>query len=213
MKQLLYKEFRLAIHPLFLLVSLLSALVLIPSWPYFIALMYLCFITVPNILTIGKASNDIGFSVSLPVRKRDVVAARFVTIIVLQLLQLLVAAVCAPLRNGLYPFPNALFDLTPSFFGFAFVMYALYNAIVLPMFYKTAYKIGIPVIIGTVAAVIFAAGAEMLVLMSPAAAAYLDNLHDPVSQLPVLIGGILVFALVNFAAYRLSARRFEKVDL
>ena len=76
MNTLLYKEFRLAISPWFWHVSLFGLLLFIPQWPYFIAMMYIFFITVPNICLSTKAQNDLGFTVMLPVRKRDVVAAR-----------------------------------------------------------------------------------------------------------------------------------------
>ena len=61
MKNLLYKEFHLLIHPLFYLVLLFGALLLIPEWVYFVAVMYFFFIALPNIFSIGKAQNDIGF--------------------------------------------------------------------------------------------------------------------------------------------------------
>ena len=36
---------------------------------------------------------------------------------------------------------------------------------------------------------------------------------DLVRQLPVLLGGVAVYALVTYLAFRTSAARFEQVDL
>lgn len=212
MKQLLYKEFKLAISPLFYLVPLLGALALIPSWPYFIVLMYCFFITIPNVFTITKAQNDIGFSVMLPVRKRDVVGARFVSILVLEGLHILVTAIFALINHSLYSHGNDLLDLNFAFFGFAFAMFAIYNVIFFPMFYKTAYKIAAPVITAFTAALIFAVGVELLVIFVPAAKA-LDDASKTAVQLPVLFGGIALFVFFNIIAYKISAKRFETLDL
>ena len=213
MKNLLYKEFRLAIHPLFYpLLVLCGALLMIPQWVFFLALMYFFFITAPNIFTMGKAQNDIEFSVTLPVRKRDVVKARMMSIIILELLQIVVAVVFAVLNRTLYHTENFLLDLNFAFFGFAFVIYALFNVVFFPMFYQTAYKIGIPVLAGIFAALLFATGVELGVLYIPALCV-LDGMGHIGVQLWVLAAGIVLFALLNILAYRISARLFERIDL
>jgi len=212
MKNLLYKEFRLAIHPLFYLILLCGALLLIPQWPFFIALMYLFFIAVPNIFSMGKAQNDVEFSVMLPVRKRDVVKARILSIVILELLQILVAVVFAILNMKLYRTANFLLDPNIAFFGFALIMYGVHNVFFFPMFYKTAYKIGIPVIVAVAAAVLFAFAVEFAVLYIPALGV-LDGMGHIGAQLWVLGAGIVLFALLNIVAYRISVRRFERVDL
>jgi len=213
MKNLLYKEFKLAISPLFLLISLLGALVLIPMWPYFIALMYFFFITVPNIFNISKAQNDIGFSVMLPVRKRDVVKSRILSIAAIELLHILVAVIFAIININMYSTENFLLDPNIAFFGFALIMFAIFNIIFFPMFYKTAYKLGIPIFVALIFALIFITAVELLVQIVPAAAKAFDGTKNMASQLPILAAGIVIFALANILAYKISAKRFEKIDL
>jgi len=212
MKSLLYKEFRLVNHPLFYLVLLFGGLLLIPEWPYFIAAMYFFFMTLPNIFSIAKAQNDIGFSAMLPVRRQDIVGARMVSVIILELLQILVTAVFAILNLLIYPNGNFLLDTNATFIGCVFILYGICNVIFFPMFYKTAYKIGIPVIVSIAAATLFAAGVELLVALVPALK-FLDGTEHIAAQLPVLAGGILIFALLSLAAFRMSAKRFCRVDL
>ena len=212
MKNLLYKEFRLAIHPLFYIVPLFGALVLIPEWIYFLALMYFFFITLPNIFSMGKAQNDIGFSAMLPVLRSDIVKARVVSIILLELLQILVTAMFAAVNMVIYPKGNSLLDANITYIGCAFVMYAVFNIIFFPMFYKTAYKIGLPVIAGIAAIILFSAAVELFVLLVPAAGV-LDGTENIAAQLPVLAGGIIIFVLFNLAAFRISAKRFNRIDL
>ncbi len=137
MKNLLYKEFRLAINPLFYLVPLFGALLLIPSWVYFVALSYVFYITISNIFATCKSQNDIGFSVMLPVRKRDIVKARVISIGVIELIHFLVAVIFGIINFKMYKGQNQLMDPNAAFFGFVLMMYGLFNLIFFPMYYKT----------------------------------------------------------------------------
>ena len=212
MKNLLYKELCLSIHPLFYLVLLCGALLMIPQWLFLIALMYLLWLAVPNVFAFAKAQNDVLFTVMLPVRKRDVVKARVMSIALLEVLQILVAGVFAVLHMRLYGPGNFVLDPNYAFFGIAFVMYGVFNIVFFPMFYKTAYKFGVPIIVASIAVVFFATAIEFAVLFVQALRV-LDGLGHIFIQLLTLAGGIIVFAVMNMAAYVISAKRFESVDL
>jgi ABC-2 type transport system permease protein len=96
-----------------------------------------------------------------------------------------------------------------------FVMYALYNIVFLPTFYKTASRAGLSFVLGGSVVMIYIVAVEAAIQMIPVLNAWLDT-SDPammVRQLPVLIAGIGIYALFMFLAYRMSAKRFEKVDL
>ena len=213
MKNLLYKEFKLTISTGFFALALLGALVLIPNWLYFFALMYAMFITIPQIFTAAKAQNDLGFSVMLPVRKRDVVKARVLSILLIEMLHILVAAVFAVANILIYKGNNFFMDANVAFFGLVFVMFAIFNLVFFPAFYKTGYKVGVPTILGTLAAFIFMIAVEGLVMFVPQVNDYLDGAKEMYRQLPVLFAGIALFVLSSIATYKISAKRFEKVDL
>ncbi len=212
MKNLLYKEFHLVINPLFFFVLLFGALLLIPEWTYFIAVMYIFWITIPNVFSIGKAQNDIGFSAMLPVRRSDIVKSRVLSIIILEVLQILAAAVFAVINLAIYPKGNFLLDTNATFIGCVFIMYAIFNIVYFPMFYMTAYKIGMPVIAAVAAAMLFALGVELLMIFVPALK-FLDGKENIIAQLPVLAGGIIIFVLLNIAALKMSVKRFENINL
>jgi len=215
MKNLLYKEFKLALSPFVYVVPLLGALLLIPEYPYFIALMYAFFITIPNLFIIGRDQRDIEFSVLLPVRKKDVVKARFYSIIIIELIHIGVAAVFGVIKNVLFPMGNTvMMDVNVAFFGFAFIMYGVYNIIFFPMFYKTAYKVGVPVVIAMIGAIVFVGLAELAVQTVPALRV-LDGVQAGTLayQLPLLAAGVLIFAALNALAYKASAKRFEIIDV
>ncbi len=215
MSNLLYKEFHLVIHPLFFLTALFAALILIPNWVYFVALMYFLFIAIPNIFMNVKAQNDTGFSVLLPVSKSDVVKARIWSMSLLEIVQVLVAAIFVAISIKINPKGNFLIDANLAYLGCSLVMYGLFNLIFFPMFYKTTYKIGIPLVVALIAAFLFTSIIEVLVVLVPAVAHVLDGVSSAalVRQIPVLAAGVVLFALTSWLAYRQSARNFDKVDL
>jgi hypothetical protein len=212
MRNLLYKEFRLAIHPFFFILPVLTgALMLIPQWVFFLVPLYFCFTTVPNLFGSYKAGNDLGFSVLLPVRGRDIVKARIVSFSILELLQIAAAVVFAILNRVLYHTENLFFNLNPAFFGIVFVLFGVYNLLLFPLFYKTAYKYGAPVIIATVAVVLLATSVELLVVFNGMFRNFMEK--SPTAELMTLLVGIVVFVLATIGAFRISARMFEHVDV
>ncbi len=212
MKSLMYKEFHLVISPMFYLVLLFGALLLIPQWVYLVAPSYFLFITVPNLFAIAKAQNDIGFSAMLPVRRNDIVKSRILSLITLEVLQILVTAIFAVVNLAIYPEENFVLDTNATFIGCVFIEYAIYNAVFFPMFYKTAYKIGVPILAACSAALLFAVGVEFLIAFVPGLKV-LDGREHIAAQLSVLVGGIIIFVLLNILAYKKSAKNFERVNL
>ena len=212
MKNLLYKEFNLSIHPAYFLMPLFGVLVLIPQWPYFIALMYFFFISIPNIFNTSKAQNDLGFSATLPISRADIVKGRVAAIVILEILQILVTAIFGFININFYTTENFLLDPNIAFFGFAFMMFGIFNLIYLPKFFKTADKIGWSLILALTVTFIFAAAVEAIILLVPAAKV-LDGMAHLPAQFIVLAVGIAVFFLLSSAANRLSIKRFEKINL
>ena len=192
---------------------LFGALLMIPGWLYFIALMYTMFITMPNIFTLAKAQNDLGFSLMLPVKKRDIVKARVVSALMMQLLPIFAAMIFAVINIAVYKGSSTFMNPNVAFFGLVFVMYAIFNIIFFPWFYKTAYKVGAPAIWANVAAILFAAVVEFANILIPSVHAYIGGINNMAEQLPVLAAGIMIYIVGAVAAYKISARRFEKVDI
>jgi len=215
MTNLLRKEFGLVIHPLFFLTALFGVLLLIPNWVYFVALMYFLFIAVPNIFMNVKAQNDTGFSVLLPVRKSDVVKARIWSISILEIVQIAVAAIFVAISIKINPKGNFLIDANLAYLGCSFIMYGIFNMVFFPLFYKTAYKIGMPLIAALVITFLYTSIIEVLVVLVPPVAHVLDGVNSMalMRQIPVLIAGIILFIALNWLAFKRAAKNFEEVDL
>jgi ABC-2 type transport system permease protein len=215
MKNLLNKEFRLVISPLFFLITLFGVLLLIPQWVFFLAPMYLLFIAMPNIILAARAQKDIEFTALLPVRKSDTVRARVLAIALLQVAQIFVVAIFAALNIILYHTGNFFIDTNVAYIGCVFAMYGVFNVIFFPMLYKTAYKFAVPLIVALIFTIVFAAGIEFLVVAVPATARVLDGISRDalIGQIPVLVCGIAAFILLTWISIRASIKRFSKVNL
>ena len=76
MKLLMKKEWKLTVTPVPLLFLLLSALVLVPSYPYYVTFFYNA-LGIFLMLQAARENRDVYYMALLPVTKRDVVRARF----------------------------------------------------------------------------------------------------------------------------------------
>lgn len=217
MKALLYKELKLALHPTTYLFMAIGAMLMIPSYPYYVAFVYTC-LSIFFIFLSARENKDIFYTASLPVRKSDVVKSRVLTVAIVELLQLTIGIPFAII--GMRINPNATgnqagIEANLAFFGLVLIMFALFNSIFLPLFYKTSTKLSAPLIFASIAVTVYVVTAEVAVQMIPFLKTHLDT-TDPamaVYQLPVLIAGVLIFALSLWLSYRSSAANFEKVDL
>lgn len=215
MKNLLYKEFKLAMHPTSLLFLGLSAMLLIPNYPYYITFFYTC-LAVFFICLSGRENNDIFYTVSLPVRKRDMVKARFSFVMILQLLQVLIAVPFAALRQS-FPMPGneVGMDANIAFFGLSFVMLGIFNLLFFTSYYKNPQKVGAAFAKSSIAITLYMLLAEICAHALPFVRDSLDT-KDPQflsEKLIVLSVGILIYAALSGLAYHKSIKYFEALDL
>ena len=213
MMTLLYKEMRLAAHPTSIVFVFLGCLVLVPSYPYSVVFMFGCLAPYITFLN-ARETNDVWYTAVLPITKRESVLGKCLLVVSFQLFQLLFSVPFAILRDAMNMANNPVgLDATVAWYGFGFFLYAVFDLLFLTAFYESGYKAG--------KAFILAALPMVILMVAIEAAAHIPALvwmdsRQPEHlrmQLPILLIGIASYgALVPFA-YRISARRFEKVDL
>lgn len=217
MYNLLMKELKLGVNPFFYVLPLLTgALMLIPAWLYLLVLLYFCWITVPNLLGGYKSQNDLIFSRMLPVAKKDIVKSKVAVIVILELLHIVLAVIFGMISVRLYPdLTYFFFAPTIGFWGIAFAMLAVFNIILITMYFKTAYNYGAASIVSILGAMLFAGGAEWLGIQND----FVYNLFKGAGadqlglQLAILFAGIALFIAFTLVAYVIAAKRFEKVEI
>ena len=177
--------------------------------------MYFFFISVPNILGTYNSQNDLSFSIMLPVSKSDIVKAKITSLMILEMIHLLTGVLFAFLNTILYKSDNFMLDPNAAFFGIAFTMFGLFNLVMFPMYFKTAYNYGKPTIISSVVVLIYIFSIEILALINDTFKYYLEggNTECLITQYSILAAGILIFILLSYISVRISCGRFEKINL
>ena len=213
MMTLLYKEMRLAAHPTSIIFAFLGCLVLVPAYPYSVILMFGCLAPYITFLN-ARETNDAWYTAVLPGTKRESVLGICLLVLVFQGFQLVFSVPSALLRHALHIANHPVgLDATAAWYGMGFFVYGVFDLIFLTAFYKNCYKVG--------QAFLLAAIPMALLMTAPDAAAHLPALAWMDScqpehlrmQLPVLAAGIACYGVLLLLAYRISAKRFERVDL
>lgn len=215
MMALIKKEFRLAMHPTVPVFWLLSAMLMIPNYPYYVAFFYTT-LGIFFVCLTGRENRDIQYSMMLPVSRRDIVRARLAFACIIECVQVLLAIPFAILRARLIPAPNeAGMDANIALFGLSLIMLGLFNIIFFTRYYTAPDKVGGAFVRGSIAVLIYVALAETAAHAVPFVRDRLDT-PDPLfinEKLCVLAIGIVAFAALTLGAYKICVRRFEKLDI
>ena len=165
MKNLLYKEFKLSIHPLtYFFVVLMALSALAPTFPAFVPLLY--FGASYTFLFIGMnkttTTNDLFYTCNLPIRREDVVKARVCSTTVLQLFELVLVFgfffISSYFRKNMKPEEAKIAWITieQGFFllGTYFLCFSVFDLIYLPWFYRNGKSIILNMFVAIIATTI-----------------------------------------------------------
>jgi len=217
LKRLLYKEWKLCMHPAVYFFFLMGAMLLIPSYPYFVPFFYAC-LGIFFIFLQGRENRDLHFSALLPIEKGDAVRGRVLLVVIIEVLQIISSIPFAVLGAKINPNPEgnlAGMEANIAFYAFVFLLYALFNLLYLPRFYRSGYKVGKSLLWALSFVLLYAVAVEVAVALVPALKFSLDTL-DPALQLrqiPLLLGSMLLYGVFSVQACRLSIRNYRRVDL
>ena len=100
MHALLTMEFRVVVHPATYMLVVLGALVLIPSWPYAVIILYGILVAFFNAQN-AREMRDLSYSFALPASRRDMVRARVLVMVIVELAMTAIMALCICLRSVL----------------------------------------------------------------------------------------------------------------
>lgn len=226
MKALIYKELKLAMHPIcYVFIVLFPFMILIPSYPLGIGFIYV--LTCYPILFLGankgQQSNDLLYSTLLPVRKKDIVMARILTVIIMQTAFILVMTALYPvariINNAIaqsaekpseYMIPGLGLDSYVLLVAIALIGYAIADIIFFPIYYKHGKSIVMSTLFTILGFVVYI-GIFTIGLPFIPGLDILNNLHLGI-QFAVLGAAILISFLLHFVVYKISSKRLEKVD-
>ncbi len=223
MKALLYKEFKLAMHPIcYVFVALFPFMTLIPAYPLAVSFIYL--LAAYPILFLGankgQQSNDLLFSTLLPVRKKDIVMARIATVLIMQV-------VFIALMSALHPLARIIAESIPeskipglglngfvSVVAIAIVGFAIADFIFFPIYYRNGRSIVLSTLLMIIGFIFYLAIFTIIIPYIPGCEGYSKLLCDSGIgiQFAFLGGAIAISFIAHFLLYKISSKQLEQVD-
>lgn len=229
MKAVLYKELKLAMHPIcYVFIFLFPFMILIPSYPLGIGFIYV--LTCYPILFLGankgQQSNDLLYSTLLPVRKKDIVLARIITVVSMQTVFMCLLSALYPLTDVIQKsiasaaiaagensptIPGLGLNAYVSVLGIAILGFALADLIFFPIYYKRGRSIVLSTLLSILGFVVYIA--VFTIIMPYASENYLAFFSGSLGIQFVILGlSVLISFILHFAVYKISAKKLEKVD-
>lgn len=217
MNKLIKKEFTLTAAPLTYVFLAFGLMTMIPGYPILVGGFFIC-LGIFYTFQFAREYNDVLYTALLPVRKRDVVKARYLFVVSLQmtgtlLCGLLTALRMTALRNVPVYQSNPLMNANPAFLAYLLVIMTLFNIIFLGGFYKTAYYYGRPFILFCVAAFVVVGLGETLHHLPGLGWLNAVTGAGVIRQSVLLLVVALVYAAGTLLSMKRSQERFEKLDL
>ena len=226
MKALLYKESKLAMHPIcYAFIFAFPLMILIPSYPLSIGFIYV--LTCYPILFLGankgQQSNDLLFSTLLPVRKKDIVLARIMTVVIIQFAFIALTTALYPLsvyfnklaadsgvNTGTVAVPGLGLNSYVFILAIAITGFAIADIIFFPIYYKKGKSIVMSTLLMIFGFVIYL-GVLTIGLPYIPGMGWMNELHLGV-QFAILGGALIIYILMHLIVYKISSKRLEKVD-
>ena len=230
MKALLYKEFKLAMHPIcYVFIAMFPLMILIPSYPIAIGFIYVltCYPVLFLGANKGQQSNDLLYSTLLPIRKKDIVKARIMTVFIMHLAFIAITSALYPvalmINNSITesalaedpmanPITNAGLGLNSYVLVLAIVIigYAIADLIFFPIYYKNGKSIVMSTLLMILGFVIYL-GVFTIGLPYIPGCEWINELPLWIQFIALGVSFIL-YAVLHLAVYKISAKRLEKVD-
>ena len=218
MRALLKKEFSLGLHPTGLLFLVFSAFVFIPNYPYEV-MFFFSGLSVFFICLTARENGDAAFTCALHVGRKKIVSARILLAVILQAGMFLFAGIFTAVKELAFA-PEAQINMAGStanlaFLGYGALLAGAFNLIFFPLYYRNPEKVGVPFVL--------AGGAQFILIALLTTFRFTVPLFRDVLNLPdpVNMGAkacafavcVIFYACAAILSVRLSAKRFDRVDL
>ncbi|NLM01029.1 MAG: hypothetical protein GX220_06230 [Treponema sp.] len=219
MKNFLYKEIKLCMAPINIIFLLFTMMIIIPNYPYYVPFFYLC-LSVYMIFNLGELNKDIAYSMILPIKKSDIVKSRCILIAAYEITGIILTLPFVFFKHNILTMQNdAGIECNFAFYGFQMILLTLFHFVFFTTFYKKAEKPGISFLISSIVYWIGYFIFEFPFWVNSIFQNEFIKSLDSVSpenfnvQIPFLISGILIYIIGWIVTYKVSANKFNKVDI
>ena len=235
MKALLYKEFKLAMHPIcYVFICLFPLMILIPSYPLGIGFIYLmsCYPILFLGANKGQQSNDLLYSTLLPIRKRDIVKARIFTVSIMQFAYIALMCALLPLAFWIQgqisaeqiaqskeittTIPGIPLEGFGSVVAIGLIGFSIADLIFFPIYYKNGKSIVMSTLLTILGFVVylglFTVGLPYIPVIGEGFLNIFCNPSMLWAQFAFLGVALVIYVVLHLLVYKISSKRLEKVD-
>lgn len=219
MKNFLKKEIKLCLAPINYFYMAFALMMIIPAYPRYVPFFFFC-VSILHLFNNAMLNKDVEYSMILPITKNDIVKSRCLLVAVYELICTALTIPFSLLFIKLMPEGNpAGIEGNVAFYGFVLILLTLFNFTFFVSYYKKTFKPGFPFVKASLVFWIFYIILEIPIWNNSVfQIPYFDMLDSidaasQIKQLPILAVGLILFILGWILTYKVSAKRFEKVDL
>lgn len=227
MKALIYKEFKLALHPIcYFFVLLFPLMILIPSYPLAIGFIYVitCYPIIFLGANKGQQSNDLLYSALLPIRKKDIVKARIILITCIQFAFIAIMTALYPVAltlsnsivvEGGEAIAEVGLGLSAyvSLLGIIIVGYSIVDLIFFPIYYKNGKSIVKSTLFTIIGFIVYLLIFTILLTYIPGMEWYGTFLSGNIGYQFIVLGiSLIIYVIIHIFVYNISSKRLERVD-
>ena len=213
--KLLMKEWKLCMHPTGYIMLLCTALILVPGYPYGVSCFYMG-LAIYFICLTARENHDAGYTLTLPVSRADAVRARILFCALLESIDLLMMIVFILIKYAIGTSPNpAGLDAGLALVGDGMIIFALFNMIFFPLYYRDINKPGRGFLFASIAVFLWIIMEVVATYTIPFFRDILDtpdpqNLGD---KALFTLGGLVLFLSGTAWSMQTSIKKFERIDL
>lgn len=214
---LLKKEIKLSSSPLSYFFLAFTLMTFLPGYPILLSQFFIClglFQTFQN----GRESNDIVYSVLLPISKKSIVKARFLFVLFIEFIDIALSLIFTLIRmiflSSLAAYKsNPLLNANFFYLGFSILILAFFNLIFVRGYFKTGYYFAKPFIAFIAVAVLIVMLAEILHHIPGFEFISCTGFEGKERQLIFFAISLIVFLFFTLWGKAFAEKSFEKIDL
>ena len=217
MKNLIKKEFLLALHPTIFIFLFFPALIFVPNYPYEVIFFFSTLSTFFYFLQ-TRENKDISFSLELPIKKKHLPIAKIITICIFQSILLIFTLILSIIKQSVIA-PNMLINFSGISANLALIangaiILAVFNLIFFPLVFKNPNKVGLPFVISAII-VFFIIG--IFIVLRFTTSLYGEILNgvnniNSTEKIIYLLISLLMYILFSIISAIISSKQFSKID-
>ena len=220
MKALLYKEFKLAMHPVcYIFIAMFPFMILIPSYPLAVGFIYIlsCYPILFLGANKGQQSNDLLYSTLLPIRKKDIVKARIFTVAIMQFAYILIMCALLPIAmisHQVSADTGLGIKGFVSLIGIVLIGFSLVDLIFFSVYYKNGRSIVMSTLLTMLGFIVYLAIFTIVLCYIPGMEWYKGFLQDSgIGYQFIILGiGLIIYVILHYLVYKVASKELEQVD-